>query len=217
MLELISIHVPKTGGTSFREILFQIYEQRNVKKINRNELPSPSFPVSAALLDEAVVLHGHLHYEQVRQLHLATGARLVTWLREPVERVFSNYCFRLRKALEGSGSKVQKETTLEEFARRQGQRNQVAGFLSGISLRDFFFVGLTEYFRADIQELGRTLGWAEFDAVRVNVNTNFKRKVPPPSPRQRKLVRELNQHDVALYQEALALRSERLSRVGRRC
>ncbi len=210
MLELISIHVPKTGGRSFREILFQVYDERKVTKLNRNELTNAKAPVTKELLGQAAVLHGHLSYEQVRRLHLSTGAKLVTWLRNPVERIFSNYCFRLRRALEGSVSTIGSEAALDDFARKPGQRNQMASFLEGIELAEMFFVGVTECFSADVQDLGRRLHWDEFDLVWDNANTNFKRKIPPPSPQQRELVRRLNERDVALYQEALELRNERL-------
>ena len=210
MLELISIHIPKTGGRSFREILFQVYEKRKVKKLNRNELKTPKDLVTIDLLGSATILHGHLCYEQVRQLHLGDKARLVTWLRDPIERVFSNYCYSLRRTLQRAIPSFGSEITLENFVRRSGQRNQMSFFLEGLSLSDLFFVGLTEYFSTDVRDLGRSLNWQEFDLVRVNENKNFKRKISPLSPSQRSLIKELNEKDLVLYQEAINIRKERL-------
>ncbi len=210
MLELISIHIPKTGGRSFREILFQVYEKRKVKKLNRSELKTPKDVVTMDLLDSATVLHGHLCYEQVRQLHLGEKTKLVTWLRDPIERVFSNYCYRLRRTLQKKIPLFGSKMTLENFVRRSAQRNQMSFFLKGLSLSDLFFVGLTEYFATDVQDLGRSLKWQEFDLVKVNENRNFKRKIPPLSPNQRSLIKELNEKDLVLYQEAINMRKERL-------
>ena len=48
------------------------------------------------------------------------------------------------------------------------------------------------------------------DLVKVNENRNFKRKIPPLSPNQRSLIKELNEKDLVLYQEAINMRKERL-------
>jgi len=96
MLDLISIHIPKTGGTSFYQILQQVYgeglsvsyRRKDYKKVIQSGLD-----FSKTITEDVKVLHGHLYYEELRTIHQSSDARVICWLRDPLERVISNQIY----------------------------------------------------------------------------------------------------------------------------
>jgi hypothetical protein len=162
------------------------------------------------------VLQGHFNYSEVSALHKDTGARMVVWLREPVERVISNYYFNKRKALEGKrqNNPGLEHMTLLEFAERRSKRKSMSHILEGIELKDIFFVGITEHYSEDLAGLASLLGWGSCEEEHRNVNAAFKSKFDLPTEDERREIRRLFSKDIELYNEALEMRSERL-KVGK--
>src|SRR5690606_33266366 len=96
-LELLSLHIPKTAGTSFRNILKSVYGEDAVVRldINKNLLTrlneelyeSPAIP-------NARVLHGHYFYKNIhKRVEIPEEVKIITWLRDPVKRVISNFYY----------------------------------------------------------------------------------------------------------------------------
>jgi hypothetical protein len=218
-IELISLHIPKTAGTSFRNILKSVYGERAVVRVDI-PIESERAPHEKAvqgpprLPGGARVLHGHFRVKDLRRHYgLEAGIPVVTWLRDPVERVVSNY-FYLQRILRGildeqkhSVALLNKmERTLPEYARAQIARDRMAKFLDGMALGDLFFVGVQEHFEEDLADLSVKLGWKRAVTFRHN---DSRAPRAPVSDEIRAEIRRLNAHDAALYEEALALRERR--------
>lgn len=150
-VELVSIHIPKTAGTSFRNILKQMYGEQQVIRIDIT-LPSEKTPFSSVqpsterLPDEVRIIHGHFRFPDIAALyHLDPDVPVITWLRDPVERVISNY-FYLQKILREIIQEEQRrvnilskmEKTLLEYASADINRNRTSKFLEGLRLQDLF-------------------------------------------------------------------------------
>jgi len=218
-VELISIHIPKTAGTSFRNILGSVYGRNRVLRV---DMPLQSERASHEKLihgpkrlpGSARVLHGHFRRQDlVRHYGLGPGIPVITWLRDPVERVVSNYYYLqgiLRGIVEERKRNVailnKMEKTLLEYARADIARNRMAKFLDGMDLGDLLFVGIQEYFSEDLTELARLLGWKQFDRFHHNSSEDQK---APVSEELRREIRKLNERDTELYEEALRLREGR--------
>lgn len=218
-IELISLHIPKTAGTSFRNILKRVYGEKAVVRVDI-PLPSERAPnetkVSGpgTVLEGTRVLHGHFRYgDLVARYGLDTAIPVITWVRDPVERVISNY-FYLQKILRGIVQEEKKnvnilnkmEKTLLEYARADIARNRIAKFLEGKPLGDFLFVGVQEYFSEDLADLAHLLGWKKLQEFRHNDSEDQKVFVDEAV---RGEIRQLNERDTVLYEEALSLRKAR--------
>jgi len=214
-LELISIHIPKTAGTSFRNTLKGVYGEQGVVRLDiglvrqevrvneqryeQRQLPAPTR-----------VAHGHFSYPLLKKnFDLPEGLPIITWLRDPVERVISNYFYlakRLAEELEeerkGLNILKKMQRSLLEYAEYEPSQNRMAKFLEGLALEDLLFVGIQEDYDRSLERLAGLLGWEDYPVFHHNLTGEKDRGV---TPAERARIRELNQRDVVLYERALAL------------
>ena len=211
-VELVSLHIPKTAGTSFRHILYQVYGEKRVTRldmplqkgglyINGLEVASQTLPVRTR------VIHGHFTPATLfKAFPKVKEVPLITWVRDPVERVISNYYYlekRLREELDEEGknldilSKMQR--SLGEYASHEVNRNRMSKFIGSTPLERFDFIGVVERMESDLERLSQLLSWKDHSAVRHNT-TGTKRTV---DPRVRERIRDLNLEDVRIYDEVL--------------
>ncbi len=211
-LELISIHIPKTAGTSFYAILQDIYGKSHSIEVKREQSRANAGKFQRILHPEHRVLHGHFHFEEIQNLYDPARVRLVTWLREPVNRVISNYYFFNRKVNEDPNHSEwhRRDEPLEVYAHYEENRNRMSKFLKGIDLNDFSFIGIQEYFEEDLKRFASLMNWPEPQNRKENTNRDYKAKFPPVSPELRLQIQKWNADDVALYHQALKNRQSRM-------
>jgi hypothetical protein len=203
---IVFVHIPKTAGSSFRlaaerqfgpeALLFDygpeaaqtsslvkhwIYERQDSEGFRR-AVDGGSFRF----------LSGHFNRDKYADL---PGARFVTWLRDPVDRLWSSFRhWRRHQGFEGE---------FTEFLEQPRRQNQQARILGG-RLEGLSFVGLTERYASDLALFNAAFG-TDFWMLRAN-------EAPPgdserPSDEEVAYARALNDRDQALYEAALAARS----------
>jgi len=213
--ELISLHIPKTAGTSFRNILKSVYGEREVGWLdmetngvvrlnevvyNKNKLP------------DLKVIHGHFIYDDLLQrFELKSNYKIITWVRDPVNRVISNFYYlesRLKELLDEEKnnlniiSKLQR--TLMEYARADINRNRQSKFLAGSKPEDFDFIGVYEFFDQELDRLSSVLNWNSIPEILYYNKTNGS--IISHSDEIIDEIRDLNLEDVKLYDEAVKIR-----------
>jgi len=220
-LELVSIHIPKTAGTSFRNILKGVYGEERVIRVDIT-LPSEKTPYSSCpepppvLPKGTKVIHGHFRFRDVAEKYkLRRDIPVITWVRNPVERVISNY-FYLQKILRDIIREEKRsvnilskmEKSLIEYARADINRNRISKFLEGLNLEDLLFVGIQEYFSEDLKYLAELLGWEGYEEYFHNTSIEQKKPVPEDL---RKEIEALNEEDMNIYRKALEMRQGRVN------
>ncbi|MEM7548927.1 MAG: sulfotransferase family 2 domain-containing protein [Bacteroidota bacterium] len=219
-IELISIHIPKTAGTSFRNSLESVYGKRRVGRLDIEDLYGIKLnnkTISKAHLPRKLkVLHGHFTYlDLVRRYKFDKRAHIITWLRDPVKRVISNY-FYLVKILElelkeqKKGLDITRKVvkSLDEFASLEINKNRMSKFLEGIDLKKFFFIGFVEDYQSDINILKQKLGWKNLH--RYQSNQTSSQKIIINEHKTIKIIEENNAADIELYNKALDLKNASL-------
>ncbi len=220
-LELISVHIPKTAGTSFRHTLKEVYGETAVirldiplanhgkrVKINEIDYTESQLPIGTT------VAHGHfspaLFYQTFPDV---PEVPMITWLRDPVERVISNYYYlskRLQEETEGNdnarGIVRRLQLSLMEYAARNENRNRQHKFLEGIELEKLAFVAIQEHYSEELTALGRHFNWPPIEEVKHNVTGRATREV---SDADRAEIAALNPLDMELYERGLRLREQR--------
>lgn len=220
-LELISIHIPKTAGTSFRNTLKDVYGQEAVIRLDI-ELEVPVVKVNEVAYQERQlpswtrVAHGHFTYPLL-QKHFDLPEKnipVITWVRDPVERVISNYYYlskilaqELDEPSKGLNILLKMERKLMEYTRDPLSCNRISKYLRGIALEDFAFIGIQEHYSEDLNSLAKVLDWKDVEEYQYNRTGKSYDEV---TPKQRDEIRALNDEDVRLYEKALELREKRL-------
>ena len=221
-LDLVSIHIPKTAGTSFRNFLKLNYGEENAARFDINvttkriDLENREFK-DKRLPSHIRVIHGHFYYSDLIRYIRLKDIPLITWLRDPAERVISNYYYlagRLKEELEeekkGLNILAKMQRSLIEYARNEISRNRISKFLEGSHPENYKFIGIYEYYNEDIHDLAEILGIQDVKIFQHNI-TGEKADVDPEVLRQ---IRELNEEDYTWYRKALELRAQRRSKTS---
>ncbi len=166
---IVSVHMPKTAGTSFRGALeehfgdrfrhdYQDYPLAHSPPTRRQQ--ARDWCEAARADDFAGVSCVHGHFLAIKYLQLAERlpCTFVTWLREPVARLVSHYHYWLR-AYDGDSPLVsplhrrvvEEGWTLQQFCLAPELRDVYSEFLWGFPLDRLDFVGITEFFPEDLR------------------------------------------------------------------
>ncbi len=214
MQTLFFLHVPKTGGTSLREAAVRHFGPERVLLIygedsrTTSEGVKPFFFSGEPLRKRLRLLSRHIaandirfvasHTPSIPSMKSFDPARALTLLRDPVERVISNYEFNVAKqGLSG--------VALEAYVEEAGHQNVQSKVLKRVDLAALGAVGVTEHYDDFVDYLGVVFGLG-LEKLRRNTRNwlgKGLRKTIPAETRSR--IEQLNPADMRLYEEALAL------------
>jgi hypothetical protein len=221
MRPVVFLHIFKTGGMSFGQIVRRQFPRGAVVKIDAatvDEFEDKWRELPEALRARVRCLEGHVPFGVDRVL--AEPAVYATFLRDPVERFTSAYHFLLRRPdIAVHRTLVQKRMSLEDFAagpegddQHDLQTRMIAGDGPAADLLPraqrniegrFALVGLVERFDESTLLARRLLGWRNV----LYMKTNQNKRNPGSesiSPRARALIEERSARDLELYRWARA-------------
>jgi hypothetical protein len=173
---LVSLHLPKTAGTSFAAALAAAFPERfHAEYVDqpmqypawRRRLRAVRLGVAGDVARDAGIdcVHGHFLALKYRLGARGRPLRFITWLREPVERLASHYHF-WRRDYDGQDPSqplrnrmLAEDWSFERFALGPEMRNVYRQYLWGVDPRSFAFIGITEHYEAHLGALAaRYLG-----------------------------------------------------------
>lgn len=162
------------------------------------------------------VLTGHISYSQVEALHHRSGAKIVSFLRDPIERYISHFFHLKRPRIRSLGLQHQLHSRLPIWGHLCLTRyhNVMSRSLKPLTLKRFDFIGFHHTFRDDIFTLASLMHWPEATLTawdshangHANVNKEFPQSARTISKVTLTLIRLANTDDAEVYTQALALR-----------
>jgi hypothetical protein len=171
--------------------------------------------IASALPREAMAIQGHILFNPLLRPFLMnrTDVMKVTWVREPVAQVHSRYAFvrqvLLKQApVDWGRPEFADSIFLDVMASctHPNVKDPQIQALMGLSLEDFDFVGVTEFFEEDLGQIDSALGHPGLQPVIANTS----KKPRPLTPEEIAAIRDFHAEDVAIYERALALRAQRM-------
>lgn len=224
---LISLHLPKTAGTSFLAALEQrfganIYRDYGDRPLHHGALRRHLQCTKAALghavsglAEEPACIHGHFLPLKYRYLRSSSGLTFVTWFRDPVQRIVSHYNYWRREyeaATAGTLHRkvVEEDWSLEQFALSPQLRDVYRIFLWHFPIQRFDFIGITEFFEEDLQDFSSRFLNATAAPDTRNAGPAGAGRTHAVEAELEARIRRYHARDVALYEKALEMRRQRL-------
>lgn len=222
---IISVHLPKTAGTSFAASLTEHFGERFRRDNDDQAICKPVAlrcrEALAAALDIAEqglpgigCVHGHFLPLKYLLLDTRHDLTFVTWMREPVARLLSHY-FYWQASYDPATSAphhrrfIEECWTLEQFCLSEQFRNIYTQYLWGFPLEKFAFIGISEHFPEDLRDFSRRYLGIELEARRENATVSAHPR-PKLEPDLLERVRRFHAADIELYRRAQQLRQSRL-------
>lgn len=199
--KIISVHFPKAGGTSLKKSLINAFGPEHVYLDYKDD---PKDPICQYNLDperacqraailaaqpEIQVIHGHFH---PGKYGLVKGARWITFLRHPLDNLFSIYFYW--KTIPGLAHALYNYFKFQNLTLLDMSRLPVIRYLmsrtyfGGVDMDSFEFIGFQENYLADLRSLALRLS-IPFDENHENLNvySNYSAEVQAIRSDQRML------------------------------
>lgn len=220
----ISMHIPKTGGNTFKQCLDAVFPAKvcyrygvspkfvdtfrptAMQRLLRAARYLKSRAKSSGRLNKShLCLHGHFRADE--WLARFPSATCITWVRDPVERVASQYYYWLRKPYYEHtvcAHVIKNRLTLQQFAALEPMRNLQTRYFNSLQPSSFAFVGITEQYQRSAAYFCAQFGIAPPLPHAKNANpmkTGNDGYVLDGELRA--YIEDLNSDDVALYEKCL--------------
>jgi hypothetical protein len=218
---IVSIHIPKTAGTSFRYDLTQIFGDRLLPDYDdwpesttpeataNNERRRAAMLADAGLITERYdAIHGHFLASKYAGVFPITA--LVTMVRDPYQHAVSTYEHVARSSdIVHPGFRALKHERMSLVDFIEAVPNHQSLYLGHTALEDLAMIGLTERYEQSVALFGAIFGIAMPRAIRTNVNPAKQGLVYEITPDVRHAVERSRAEDIALYRKA----GERLAKL----
>lgn len=222
---IISVHIPRTAGSSFRAYLRRNPNIRLLEDYGNPILVPRAVSRTYAALgrvremfkgvpDDVDCLHGHFLPYKYKYLLNSNDVRFITWLRDPIDRLRSqyDYCFESNKKVDKSPfqNKVAREQwTFEAFARHPYIKNIYTRIFWQFPIDAFDFIGIVEHFESDFKYICEHY-FNDYDPTLVYGNQTLGHKTSEVDVEQ---LRDWHRRDFKLYEYALEKRRKRVHTV----
>lgn len=227
---LISVHIPKTGGSTVRCFLRRTFAERclldyadfpmrHPASLRNSAAQSARDTMDVGALREAYdCVHGH--FLPVKYARVGAAFRAI-WVRKPASLVASRYAYHQRRnasaAERGEALPMPNlEATLHAHVLNRHYQNLYAQYLVGIDLSNFDFVGITERFEPSFRVFCRMQGlhFVLSDLEPQNVNPDQASAKYDLEQETKQLIESMNRQDIRLYEQALRINDQLLSQHG---
>jgi len=223
---IISLHIPKSGGNSFRELLQMHFGNRvmldygdwagfNVPEaIERGRIRTVKMRDRRdELLESFDIIHGHFVAD--KYIGLFPAQDFVAFFRDPYQQALSHYYFLLRNPQRDHLEEKmfhEAKMSLHEYLEWDAFHNQQAQYLGSLSINDLAMVGLSEEFYEGVDQFNTTFGCHLRGKSFCNVNPDHQGSGYKIDRDAQALVEKYRPLDIELYRQAKEIFQRRAAR-----
>jgi hypothetical protein len=213
---IISLHVPKTGGETFRDCLEAAFGPRLLRDYgdrvgflsdaivrHRRQRAQEMLEARGDIEQRYDIIHGHFRADKYRGLFRAE--QYVAFFRDPMQQAISHYKYLRRIPLQTEPAirdAQAPELTFVDFLARESVTNSQAELVGSVPLERFTMVALAEEFDRGVALFNATFGCALETGVPTNVDPDTAGRPHVLSPEERRAVRTYRQADFEVYHQA---------------
>ncbi|WBH16072.1 sulfotransferase family 2 domain-containing protein [Sphingomonas radiodurans] len=221
----IFIHVPKTAGSSLSAELARM--RRPYRNIHRQYFYGETVTFTriedeiAAVIDDGTIAaarscSGHFTWDMAAPIRTARpDARAFTFLRDPIQRVISDYRYSRTPSHPTYAQTIARFPTIEHYIEAPETQNKMARFLMPNDVvtsdqinafigSNYAFVGLLENYALSFNILSRLLGTNLLPSEHKRATEDTEDNHVDVTPDLHAAIAKYNQRDVALYEIARA-------------
>lgn len=175
---VISVHIPKTAGTTVAYILDRCVDRRII--YDYDGYKSPAAPNRLIKQNRKFVseyfrvLHGHFYVE--KYLNIFPDARIIAAIRHPVDRIISQYNHEMNDDLDGSffhDDITSGKMDVVDFAKQPGVGDAMSRHLGRHPLQEYACLIISEDVKNSLALLAHT-----FPAFQINRHFGVPLQVP---------------------------------------
>ena len=220
---LVSVHLPKTAGTSFMKSLEEHFGATLMKDYGDLPITMRAYERNHQALEQSIInserdfanvqcIHGHFLPLKYLLFSVKYPTLFVTWMRNPVERVLSHYYFWKRTYNPDNSpllqrKMVEEDWSLERFCLGPEVKNLYAQFLWGFPMSYFDFIGITEFYQQDLTYFSQNILGVDLNEKIENVREEKDNRYDIGIS----LKKDLEKHhdiDLLIYKKAIEKRKE---------
>jgi Sulfotransferase family len=216
----VFIHIPKTAGSSLTAELDRLRPPYlNIHRRYSTEEPITfssieqeiANAIASGAMAEASSCSGHFNHAQAEPIRTARpDARFVSFLRDPVARVISDYRYARTPAHPTYRTFIDRFPRIEDYVAAKQTQNKMARFLLPVALTEaadietfvstnLAFVGVLELYPMSFNILSRLLGAAAMPVEHQRKTEPTAENLVDDSPDLRRLILQHNARDQLLY------------------
>lgn len=217
-MKYVFLHIEKTAGTSLVSY-FEDEFKDDFLYAHPTELPKLK---KSGVLDSKTMVAGHFNIKEI--LRFFPNRKIITFLRDPVERVISFYNFVRERAITNDPiTRISKELELDEFldhCLKVNDRRFVNGITFKLStelnvknelesallnLEQIDFIGFQDTFEESLEKMLKKYVFHKSEIIpRENISSGNSKIDTIPASALEKLI-AMNANDQAVYEKSLRL------------
>jgi hypothetical protein len=218
---LIFVHIPKTAGTSFKSLLNKVYTPSETividssswyKDTNYSLLSNRScLPGAQQIQPSSSIKYIVGHFNADHFINLYPNANYITWVRDPIQRLLSNYNYYLRGGVYYGQMSTEKRAydilDFETYSTHKLNTNTMCQQLN-IPLTKFKFIGIVERYDEEIERFKKLLGLNfinDYNYANVNPEKKNVKESYELTETQKQKLMMLHADDYKLYNDCLKL------------